>query len=155
MQSITLEYLINLANKELLDLTDRYVLTLKQDEKSSMSIYVIDLYQFSLCRPVDNLSGGESFLLSLALSLALSSLASLNVSVESLFLDEGFGTLDDETLDLALNALTSLQQRGRLIGVISHVSKLKERIKEQIEVTKLSGGRSTIKGPGCSATLKS
>ncbi|SPT70370.1 AAA family ATPase [Anaerobiospirillum thomasii] len=155
VQSITLEYLINLANKELLDLTDRYVLTLKQDEKSSMSIYVIDLYQFSLCRPVDNLSGGESFLLSLALSLALSSLASLNVSVESLFLDEGFGTLDDETLDLALNALTSLQQRGRLIGVISHVSKLKERIKEQIEVTKLSGGRSTIKGPGCSATLKS
>jgi len=86
---------------------------------------------------------------SLALALGLSHMASRNVRVDSLFLDEGFGTLDEESLETALETLASLRQDGKLIGVISHVAALKERIATQIQVTPLSGGRSRIAGPGC------
>ncbi len=96
-----------------------------------------------------NLSGGESFLVSLALALGLSKMASKNVRVDSLFLDEGFGTLDEEALDTALQTLSSLQQEGKLIGVISHIQALKDRIGTQIQVTPLRGGRSVLSGPGC------
>lgn len=148
VQGISLEFLVSIANEKLNTLTDRYKLVVA-GENGSLNICVIDLYQFSQIRPTDNLSGGESFLVSLALSLALSHIASQNVMVDSLFLDEGFGTLDDETLDCALDALAMLERQGKLIGIISHVAKLKDRIKTQIEVIKLSGGISTIKGPGC------
>ena len=130
-------------------LTDRYKLCVSDDEKRALEIDVIDLYQFSCHRPTSNLSGGETFLVSLALALGLSKMASQNVQVNSLFLDEGFGTLDDEALESALDTLASLQKEGKLIGVISHVAKLKERIRTQIEVQKLAGGYSTIKGAGC------
>jgi len=76
-------------------------------------------------------------------------MASRNVRVDSLFLDEGFGTLDEDALDMALDTLAGLQQDGKLIGVISHVSALKERITTQIQVTPVAGGRSTLAGPGC------
>ena len=76
-------------------------------------------------------------------------MASKNVRVDSLFLDEGFGTLDEEALDTALETLAGLQQDGKLIGVISHVSALKERISTQIQVTPQTGGRSLLSGPGC------
>lgn len=149
VQNISLEYLINLANREMSKLTDRYKLCVSDDEKRALEIDVIDLYQFSCHRPTSNLSGGETFLVSLALALGLSKMASQNVQVNSLFLDEGFGTLDDEALESALDTLASLQKEGKLIGVISHVAKLKERIRTQIEVQKLAGGYSTIKGAGC------
>ena len=101
-------------------------------------------------RSTKNLSGGESFIVSLALALGLSQMSSRNVQVDSLFLDEGFGVLDEEILDTALESLAGLQQEGKLIGVISHVPALKERISTQIVVTPLTGGKSKISGPGCS-----
>ncbi|MDD2468767.1 MAG: SbcC/MukB-like Walker B domain-containing protein, partial [Desulfobulbus sp.] len=100
-------------------------------------------------RSTRNLSGGESFLVSLALSLGLSTMASHNVRVDSLFLDEGFGTLDEETLDTALQTLAELQQDGKLIGIISHVPLLKERIDLRIQVQPGPDGCSRIVGPGC------
>jgi exonuclease SbcC len=112
---------------------------------------VIDQYQAGEIRSTKNLSGGESFIVSLALALGLSRMASRNVRVDSLFLDEGFGTLDEDALDTALETLASLQQEGKLIGVISHISALKERISTQIKVTSGPGGRSTLSGPGCQA----
>ncbi|MBP7341754.1 MAG: hypothetical protein KA957_05515, partial [Syntrophaceae bacterium] len=89
-------------------------------------------------------------IVSLALALGLSRMASRNVRVDSLFLDEGFGTLDDDALETALDTLSELQQDGKLIGVISHVLALKERIGTQMTVTPQSGGRSSLSGPGCS-----
>ena len=99
-------------------------------------------------RSVDSLSGGESFLVSLALALALSSLSSRQTQVESLFIDEGFGTLDPDSLDLALSSLDSLQAAGRQIGVISHVQTLVERIGVQVRVEALGGGESRVVLPG-------
>ena len=110
---------------------------------------VVDLYQAGEVRSTKNLSGGETFIVSLALALGLSDMASHNVRVDSLFLDEGFGTLDAEALELAIEALTNLQMEGKLIGVISHVPALKERIPTQIVVEKKSSGISTISAPGC------
>jgi exonuclease SbcC len=110
---------------------------------------VVDNYQAGEIRSTKNLSGGESFLVSLSLALGLSHMASRNVRVDSLFLDEGFGTLDEDALDVALGTLASLNQDGKLIGVISHVAALKERIGTQIQVTPQTGGRSTLSGPGC------
>ena len=110
---------------------------------------MVDNYQAGEIRTTKNLSGGESFIVSLSLALGLSHMASKNVRVDSLFLDEGFGTLDEEALDTALETLAGLQQDGKLIGVISHVPALKERIGTQIQVTPQTGGRSQISGPGC------
>jgi len=90
------------------------------------------------------LSGGESFLVSLSLALGLSSLASQKIRIDSLFLDEGFGTLDSDSLELALNALDGLQASGKMVGVISHVEALKERIPKQIRVKPKGDGRSEI-----------
>jgi exonuclease SbcC len=110
---------------------------------------VIDKFHAGAIRTTKNLSGGESFIVSLALALGLSGMASQKVRVDSLFLDEGFGTLDEEALDVALNTLSDLHQAGKLIGVISHVSALKERISTQIKVSPIGAGRSRINGPGC------
>jgi DNA repair protein SbcC/Rad50 len=113
-----------------------------------MELNVLDNYQAGEIRSTKNLSGGESFIVSLALALGLSQMASKHVRVDSLFLDEGFGTLDDEALDTALETLAGLRQDGKLIGVISHVAALKERIASQIQVVPLTGGRSSLSGPG-------
>jgi len=128
-------------------MTDRYLLT--RDDASPLELNVVDNYQAGEIRTTKNLSGGESFIVSLALALGLSHMASQNVRVDSLFLDEGFGTLDEEALDTALETLAGLQHDGKLIGVISHVSALKERISTQIQVTPKTGGRSVLAGPGC------
>jgi exonuclease SbcC len=114
-----------------------------------LDLNVIDNYQAGEVRTTKNLSGGESFIVSLALALGLSKMASQRVRVDSLFLDEGFGTLDEDALEMALATLASLRQDGKLIGVISHVPALKDRISTRILVEKISGGKSILKGPGC------
>ena len=111
--------MISHANRQLRKMNDRYILL--RDPKEPLALQVIDNYQAGEIRSTRNLSGGESFLVSLALSLGLSAMASHNVRVDSLFLDEGFGTLDEEALDTALQTLAELQQDGKLIGIISHV----------------------------------
>lgn len=112
-----------------------------------LGLNVIDNYQAGEVRSTLNLSGGESFIVSLALALGLSQMSSRNVRVDSLFLDEGFGMLDEDALDTALQTLAALQQNGKIIGIISHVPALKERITTQIRVHPLSGGRSRLSGP--------
>ncbi|CAH0991183.1 hypothetical protein SIN8267_01285 [Sinobacterium norvegicum] len=136
-QGLTLDYLIHLANQQLAQLHSRYQLDRKVGE--ALEISVIDTWQADAMRDTKTLSGGESFLVSLALALALSDLVSHKTKIDSLFLDEGFGTLDRETLDIALDALDNLNASGKMIGVISHVEALKERIPVQIEIKKMSG----------------
>ena len=145
-QGLTFRAVVAEANRQLVRLTDRYVLV--PDRENAFTLNVLDSYQAGVERSVQNLSGGESFLVSLGLALGLSSLASRNVRVDSLFLDEGFGSLDAEALDTALDALASLPDAGKLVGVISHVTALQERIATQIQVMPLSGGRSVLAGPG-------
>jgi exonuclease SbcC len=136
-QGLTLDHLLFLANKRLHHLHGRYLLQRKMNE--DLSLEVVDTWQADIVRDTKTLSGGESFLVSLALALALSDLVSNQTSIDSLFLDEGFGTLDNATLETALDALDSLNSAGKMIGVISHVETFKERIATQIAVEKKSG----------------
>ncbi|MBO1531748.1 AAA family ATPase [Psychrobacter sp. F1192] len=146
-QGLTFEVMIGHANTQLQKMSDRYLLI--HDDSNPLELNVIDNYQGGEVRSTKNLSGGEGFIISLALALGLSQMASHNIRVDSLFLDEGFGTLDEDSLDIALDTLTNLQQEGKLIGIISHVQALKDRILTQIKVEKLSGGFSQITGQGC------
>lgn len=141
-QGITLDQLINLANQHLNVLSNRYTLARNQDKL--LDLEVIDAFQGNVVRSVSTLSGGESFIVSLALALGLSELASQKIAIDSLFLDEGFGTLDEESLEIALNALNLLQSGGKMVGVISHVEALKERIPLQIKVIKNGDGTSFV-----------
>ncbi|SFU40188.1 AAA family ATPase [Xenorhabdus koppenhoeferi] len=136
-QGLTLDHLVHLANIRLEKLHGRYYLQRKND--GGLELQVIDTWQADAVRDTKTLSGGESFLVSLALALALSDLVSNKTQIESLFLDEGFGTLDPETLDIALDALDHLNASGKTIGIISHVEALKERIPVQIKVEKNNG----------------
>ena len=146
-QGLTFAVMVGHSNRQLRQMSDRYQLV--RDPFNPLDLNVIDNYQAGEQRSIKNLSGGESFIVSLALALGLSNMASRNVRVDSLFLDEGFGTLDEEALESAIEALAGLHQEGKLIGIISHVSALKERISTQISVEPLAGGRSQLKGPGC------
>ena len=145
-QGITLEHLLVLANLELKKLSGRYQLLRSQEEE--LGIDVADKDQGDEIRSCKTLSGGERFLVSLALALGLSQMAGEKIRVDSLFLDEGFGTLDAETLEIALDALNNLRSRGKLVGIISHVAAFPEKIPCIIEVNKTGGGRSTLHGPG-------
>ncbi|CAD5108011.1 exonuclease subunit SbcC [Zestomonas carbonaria] len=133
-QGLTLDHLIHLANRQLQRLHGRYQLARRSS--GELELEVIDTWQADVARDCRTLSGGESFLVSLALALALSDLVSHRTSIDSLFLDEGFGTLDGETLEIALDALDALNASGKMIGVISHVEALKERIPVQLRVHK-------------------
>ncbi len=146
-QGLTFEVMVSHANRQLQKMSDRYILARDGDEP--LELNVIDNYQAGEVRSTKNLSGGESFIVSLALALGLSTMASRTVRVDSLFLDEGFGTLDEDALETALETLAGLQQEGKLIGIISHVPALKERIGTQIQVDVGNGGRSSLSGPGC------
>ena len=146
-QGLTFEMMVGHANRQLQKMSERYLLI--RDAAQPLELNVIDSYQAGEIRSTKNLSGGESFIVSLALALGLSQMASRNVRVDSLFLDEGFGTLDEDALDIALDTLGGLRQDGKLIGVISHVAALKERIGTQIQVVPASGGKSLLSGPGC------
>jgi exonuclease SbcC len=143
-QGITLDQLIYLANKHLQILSPRYELQRSSDSSKLLEIEIIDGFQGDVVRPVSTLSGGESFIVSLSLALGLSALASQKISIDSLFLDEGFGTLDSDSLELALNALNQLQSSGKMVGVISHVEALKERIPLQIRVMPKGDGTSIL-----------
>lgn len=136
-QGLTLDHLVYLANNQLGRLHGRYLLQRKTSD--ALELQVVDTWQADALRDTRTLSGGESFLVSLALALALSDLVSHKTSIDSLFLDEGFGTLDAETLDTALDALDSLNASGKTIGVISHVEAMKDRIPVQIKVKKVNG----------------
>ena len=142
-QGLSLDALLRRANRHLAKLTDRYLLL--RDTSKQLELVIEDLHQAGARRPMESLSGGESFLASLALALGLSDLAGRNVRIDSLFIDEGFGTLDADTLDTALCALESLRQADKTIGVISHVGLLKERIGTQINVEKTESGLSRIR----------
>ena len=140
-QGYTLDILLNYANVQLRELTRRYRLE-RVPETLALQVFVRDMCDE--VRTVHSLSGGESFLVSLALALGLSSLSSNRMRVESLFIDEGFGSLDAETLRVAMDALESLRTQGRKIGVISHVQEMTERIPVRICVNRAGNGRSFL-----------
>ena len=147
-QSLTFELVLSKANCELEKLSDRYLLL--PDSDNPLDIQVLDKYQGAEKRPAKTLSGGESFLVSLALALGLSAMFSEKIKLDALFLDEGFGTLDDDSLDSALAALSTLQNDGKLIVLISHVPSIKERINAKINIERQSAGIAKLSGPGVS-----
>ena len=136
-QGLTLDHLLHLANQHLARLHGRYLL--RRKSTGELELDIVDSWQGDVARDTRTLSGGEAFLVSLALALALSDLVSSKTSIDSLFLDEGFGTLDADTLEIALSALDALNASGKMIGIISHVEALKERIPTQIRVEKGGG----------------
>ena len=140
-QSYTLNLLLMHANKHLSYLSKRYRL---QQVPGTLALQVIDCDMCDEVRTVYSLSGGESFLISLALALGLSSLSSNNLRVESLFIDEGFGSLDADSLRTVMEALEQLQMQGRKIGVISHVQEMSERIAVQVQLHRAANGKSAI-----------
>ena len=146
VQRLTLKNLIDLANLHLYNLNRRYSLQLNPQYKpgEELNFKLVDHYQADEMRLVDTSSGGEKFLISLALALGLSDLASYNVSIGSLFIDEGFGTLDSNTLETVISTLETLKAQGKMIGIISHVDSLKERIPVQIQVLKRNNGVSVV-----------
>jgi DNA repair protein SbcC/Rad50 len=146
VQRLTLQNLINLANIHLFKLNRRYSLMMAETYKAGeeLNFMLVDHYQTDEARLVDTSSGGEKFLISLALALGLSDLASNNVTIGSLFIDEGFGTLDNNTLETVISTLETLHAQGKMIGIISHVENLKERIPAQIQVLKKSNGVSEV-----------
>ncbi len=146
VQRLTLKHLLDLANVHLYKLNKRYSLKMEETykPKEELNFNLIDHYQTDQARLVDTSSGGEKFIISLALALGLSDLASKNVKIDSLFIDEGFGTLDSNTLETVISTLETLQSQGKMIGIISHVENLKERIPTQIQITKKSNGVSVV-----------
>ena len=141
-QSLSLSALVGKANRHLSKLAPRY--EIEVDQKESLALQVKDLNEAGAIRPVASLSGGEKFLASLSMALGLSDLASKNISIETLFIDEGFGTLDAEYLEEAINVLESLKHQSKTVGVISHVELLKERISTQVMVCGKPGGASSL-----------
>ena len=155
VQRITLNNLLTSANQVLQRMNRRYELIPRANESEQLKIDVIDHWQGSEIRPSENLSGGERFQISLALALGLSSMAGEKIRIDSLFLDEGFGTLDPNSLDQALQTLSSLQRsEGKTIGIISHVQALADNISSVIEVIPQGGGRSSLNGAGVTVGKK-
>jgi energy-coupling factor transporter ATP-binding protein EcfA2 len=144
-QRRTLDLLLRYANHQLNNLAVRYRL---ERLPESLNLIVIDRDMGDERRSIHSLSGGESFLVSLSLALGLASLTSNRLRIESLFIDEGFGSLDPETLNTAMSALMHLEAQGRKVGVISHVTEMTDAIPVQIKVVKGRGGASRIVVPG-------
>jgi exonuclease SbcC len=144
VQTLTFEHLVDLSNGQLKKMSDRYLLKRTGNSSNPYDLSVIDKYQNNDERTSQNLSGGEKFIVSLSLALGLSGMVSKNMRIDTMFIDEGFGTLDSDYLDVALNALSNLQSEGKIIGVISHLAELKERIATHIEVIPSGNGHSKI-----------
>lgn len=142
-QGVTLEELVRLANRQLDQLAPRY--RLAKSATSDLALSIIDRDMGDEQRSVRSLSGGERFLMSLALALALSGLEGRQSFVDTLFIDEGFGTLDADTLDIVIEALERLQGSGRKVGVITHVTAMMERIAVQVRVEARGAGRSVVR----------
>jgi exonuclease SbcC len=143
-QSLTLQQLVQRANRHLSRLQGgRYRLQKQRD--ADLEIEIVDTYQADYVRSVSTLSGGETFLASLALALGLADMAGRHTRIQSLFIDEGFGALDENALELAITTLESLQAEGATIGIISHLRELKERISTQIQVVRRSDGFSEVR----------
>ncbi|MFO2464386.1 AAA family ATPase [Pseudomonas sp. 15FMM2] len=140
-QAYNLDLLVHHANVQLRQLVRRYRL---KRGGSMLGLLVLDTEMGDELRSVHSLSGGETFLVSLALALGLASMASSTLKIESLFIDEGFGSLDPESLQLAMDALDGLQAQGRKVAVISHVQEMHERIPVQIQVKRQGNGLSTL-----------
>lgn len=145
-QGLSLDVVLRHANRHLSRLNDRY--RLQRAPGADLMLEIVDRHQAGAIRPMLSLSGGETFLVSLALALGLSDLAGRNARIDSLFIDEGFGSLDADALDTAVAALDTLRLSNKTIGVISHVELLKERIPVQIRVERLAGGISVLRPPG-------
>lgn len=146
-QSLNLQELVDRANIRLKNLAPRYKLAVATGEQGEpkLNFSVRDTHQAGFDRPLTTLSGGETFLVSLALALALADFKRIDMPVETLLLDEGFGTLDQDTLDVAMNTLRQLQhESAQQIGIISHVEALKERVDTRILVEKQGNGRSVM-----------
>lgn len=142
-QDLTLQSLIAITNKNLSLLTDRYLLVPTRIEET-LSVY--DTYQGDTIRAINTLSGGETFIVSLAMAVSLSELAAKNVRIQSIFIDEGFGSLDADSLEQAMSTLESWQSSSnKTIGIISHVASLKERISTQIHLERDHKGHSQLK----------
>ncbi len=153
-QGITLRELLVAANPHLRAMTQgRYEMVWNPEVTDAEKLLpaILDHDQGETLRAVSNISGGERFQVSLALALGLSEMAGSRIAVDSLFLDEGFGTLDGAALDTALDTLCRLQQKGKQIGVISHVTEVGSRIQTKIQLRKNGGGTSTLSGAGVSA----
>ena len=141
-QSLTLEALLVRANHHLRELSRRY--RLERVPGTDLELQIIDQEMGEAVRSIHSLSGGESFLVSLAMALGLSSLSARRTTIETLFIDEGFGTLDPMSLETALSALDALQAGGRQVGIISHVEGLAERVGAYVEVVPQGGGKSRL-----------
>ncbi|MBU3743017.1 MAG: hypothetical protein FGM61_00525 [Sediminibacterium sp.] len=146
VQRITLKQLLGLANTRMEKLMPRYQLMMMESiDKKEDSIWVVDLYMGSESRAINSVSGGERFVISLALALALSDLASQNVRIDCLFIDEGFGSLSPDELNNAIQMLERMQLEGnKMLGIISHVESLKERITTQLQIDKTTAGESSL-----------
>lgn len=146
VQRITLKHLLSRANVEMKKLMDRYqLLMVDNKEKNEDQIWVSDLFMGNENRSINSVSGGERFVISLALALALSDMASQNIRIDSLFIDEGFGSLSPDELNNAIQMLERMQLEGnKMLGIISHVESLKERITTQLVVEKIGPGESTL-----------
>lgn len=148
VQQITLAKLLEYTNIQLQEFNNRYTLQMNSDisesGKNALNLFIIDNDNNHKVRPVSTLSGGETFLVSLSMALGIAAMISTKNDIETLFLDEGFGTLDQTTLEIVMESLDNLQQKGRKIGIISHVELLKERISTQILVIAKGNGTSEI-----------
>ncbi len=144
IRAIMLDKLLEESNRQLEELSGRYYIRRNNDTDEGLALEVEDISLDGTIRPIDTLSGGETFLISLSLALGLSDIAKTDRKIESLFIDEGFGSLDDETLYKVLAMLKNLKANGKIVGVISHVKKLAEEIPTQIRLSKIPGGLSRL-----------
>ena len=141
IQELMLERLLEHSNKHLESLSSRYYL--RRREMDGLGLEIEDLLH-NARRTVNTLSGGESFLVSLSMALGLSDMSGNGRKIESLFVDEGFGSLDDETLYKVLSTLKDLKNNGKMVGVISHVKKVEDEIPTKIRLTRMPGGMSRL-----------
>ena len=144
VQSLVFGSLIAVANRHLFAITGRYKLV----QKPGVLDFEVEDINFEQSRETTNLSGGETFIVSLSLALAISEFASKRVRIDSLFLDEGFGTLSGDILMEAINALKNLQKQGKMLGIITHVDRVIEEIEHHIDVKPTHNGHSVLIGSG-------
>ena len=147
VQGLAFKNLIIKANQYLFGISGKYTLVQKDDSVSFM-VHDINYSDSKEDRPVSNMSGGEKFIISLSLALGIAELASRNIRVDSLFLDEGFGTLSGDPLTEAINALKRLQNSGKMLGIITHVDAVINEFPQKIEAVKKAGGVSELRGSG-------